>query len=482
MAETLKEKTAKGLFWGGVSNGVQQVLNLVFGIFLARMLSQSDYGMVGMLTIFSAVAGSLQEGGFISALNRKKEVTHKDYNAVFWFSISVGLLLYLVLFFCAPLISYFYGIPELTPLARFIFIGLFISSINIVPMAIMYRNMMVKESAICSFVTLIVSGGLGVILAANGFAYWGIAIQTVVHVLMALLTRLCFVKWRPTLIIDFSPIKEMIGFSSKLIVTNIFNTINGNIFPLILGKLYTPREVGNYSQANKWNNMGSALVGSMVGGIAQPVFAKTDGDIRRPKRVFRKLLRFTAFVSFPAMFGLALVAKEFIVILLTEKWLESALMMQMLCIAGAFAPISGLFSNLIIVRGHSTIYMWCTILFCISQLAAALLASPYGINTMIIVYVIINICWIFVWHHYAHREINLKLYEVIKDISPYLLLSTTFVVTAILLTKDITNLYLSFIIKVLTVSILYALSLWFLKSTIFKEFILFILKRQIKEE
>jgi O-antigen/teichoic acid export membrane protein len=482
MAETLKEKTAKGLFWGGVSNGVQQVLNLVFGIFLARMLSQSDYGMVGMLTIFSAVAGSLQEGGFISALNRKKNVTHKDYNAVFWFNISVGFLLYLILFFCAPLIARFYGIPELTPLARFIFIGLFISSLGIVPSAIMYRNLMVKESAICSFVTLIVSGSLGVMLAANGFAYWGIAIQTVVHVFMSLLLRLYFVKWHPSLKIDFSPIKEMIGFSCKLIATNIFNTINGNIFPIILGKLYSAREVGNYTQANKWNNMGSTLVGSMVGSVAQPVFAKVDDDVMRQKRVFRKLLRFTAFVSFPAMFGLALVAKEFIVILLTEKWLESALMMQMLCVAGAFAPVSSLFSNLIVARGHSTTFMWCTISLCLAQLAAAFLSVPYGIDTMIMVYVAINICWILVWHHYAHKEISLNLFEVIKDISPYLLLATAFVCLAVFLTKDIANLYLSFIVKVLTVSILYALSLWLLKSAIFKEFILFVTKRHINEE
>ena len=481
MAETLKEKTAKGLFWGGLSNGVQQVLNMIIGIFLARLLSQSDYGMVGMLAVFSALAGSLQEGGFISALNRKKDVSQKDYNAVFWTNVLVGLLIYIILFLSAPLIAKFYGIPELTALARFIFIGLFISTLGIVPGAIMYRNMMVKQQAICSFITLIISGTLAIVLAYHGFAYWGIAIQTVVYTTLVQLMRFYFTGWRPTLTVDFSPVKEMIGFSSKLIITNIFNTINGNIFPILLGKLYTPKEVGNYTQASKWNNMGSALVGSMVGGIAQPVFAKTDGDTDRQKRVFRKLLRFTAFVSFPAMFGLALVAKEFIVILLTEKWLESALMMQMLCIAGAFAPISGLFSNLIITRGHSTTYMWCTIALCLSQLAAAVLSVPYGINTMIIVYVAINICWILVWHHYAHHEIRLRIHEVIKDIAPYLLLSTAFVVVAILLTKDIANLYLSFIIKVLTVSILYALSLWILKSTIFKEFILFISKRKIND-
>ena len=481
MAETLKEKTAKGLFWGGLSNGVQQVLNMIIGIFLARLLSQSEYGMVGMLAVFSALAGSLQEGGFISALNRKKDVSQKDYNAVFWTNVLVGLLIYIILFLSAPLIAKFYGIPELTALARFIFIGLFISTLGIVPGAIMYRNMMVKQQAICSFITLIISGTLAIVLAYHGFAYWGIAIQTVVYTTLVQLMRFYFTGWRPTLTVDFSPVKEMIGFSSKLIITNIFNTINGNIFPILLGKLYTPKEVGNYTQASKWNNMGSALVGSMVGGIAQPVFAKTDGDTDRQKRVFRKLLRFTAFVSFPAMFGLALVAKEFIVILLTEKWLESALMMQMLCIAGAFAPISGLFSNLIITRGHSTTYMWCTIALCLSQLAAAVLSVPYGINTMIIVYVAINICWILVWHHYAHHEIRLRIHEVIKDIAPYLLLSTAFVVVAILLTKDIANLYLSFIIKVLTVSILYALSLWILKSTIFKEFILFISKRKIND-
>ena len=481
MAESLKEKTAKGLFWGGVSNGVQQVLNLVFGVFLARMLSQSDYGMVGMLAIFSAIAGALQEGGFISALNRKKEVSHKDYNAVFWTNVLMSLLLYVILFFCAPLIAWFYGITELTALSRFIFLAFFISSFSIVPGAILYRNMRVREAAITTFTAQILSGVVALIMAANGFAYWGIATQTVVYVSVVVVMRFYFTGWWPTLPVDFSPVKNMIGFSSKLIITSIFNTINGNIFPILLGKLYSAREVGNYTQANKWNNMGSTLVGSMVGGIAQPVFAKVDDDANRQKRVFRKLLRFTAFVSFPAMFGLALVAKEFIVILLTEKWLESALMMQMLCVAGAFAPISALFSNLIIARGHSNTYMWCTIVLCLVQLAAAFLLSPYGIHSMIMVYVAINIFWIPVWHHYAHREINLRFYDVVKDISPYLILSTVFIAVAWLATSSISNLYLSFTIKVVIVGMLYCLSLWLLHSTIFKEFIQFVTKHEISE-
>jgi O-antigen/teichoic acid export membrane protein len=480
MAESLKEKTAKGLFWGGVSNGIQQVLNLVFGIFLARLLSQSDYGMVGMLTVFSALAGSLQEGGFTSALIRKKEVSHKDYNAVFWTIFCLGATLYAVLFFCAPFIARFYGIPELKPLARFIFIGLFISGIGIVPNAIVYRNMMMKQQAITTFTALGISGIVGIVLAANGFAYWGIAIQTVLFTAIVQSMKFYYTRWHPTLPVDFSPIKEMIGFSSKLIITNIFNVINGNIFPLLLGKLYSPHEVGNYTQANKWNNMGCSFVTSMVGSVSQPVFSKTDGDPVRQKRVFRKFLRFTAFISFPAMFGLALVAKEFITILLTEKWLESAQMMQLLCIGGAFAPISGIFSSLIITRGHSATYMWCSIALCLVQLAAAFVAAPYGIHTMITLNVAISIGWILVWHHFAFGEVNIHLWEVAKDTAPYFFLSAILISTAYWLTKSVENLYLALVLKILIVAIPYSLSLWMLNSTIFKEAFNFLIKRKPK--
>ena len=474
MAETLKEKTAKGLFWGGLSNGVQQVIGLIVGVFLARMLTQSDYGMVGMLTVFSSLASALQEGGFISALNRKKDVTDNDYNAVFWTSSLVSLFFYLVLFFCAPLIADFYGIPELKSLARYVFIGFFITSLGIAPKAYLFRNMMVRENAVISISCMLLSGIVGLTMAAYGFAYWGIATQTIVWVSTITILSFYFSKWRPSFRIDFSPIKEIIGYSSKLIITSVFNVININIFPVILGKIYTPHEVGNFTQAKKWNDMGITFLGGMFSGILQPIFAKTEDDTERQKRVFRKLLRFTAFIGFPAMFGLALVSKEFIVILLTEKWLESAQMMQMLCIAGAFGLISGLFCNLIITRGHSTTYMWCTIISCVIQLAAAIIMAPFGINRMIQVHVAINISWLFVWYYYSHREINLKLNEVIKDISPYLLLSVTYIAIAYLLTKGITNLYLKFILKVLIAGIPYILSLWLLKSTIFKEFVLFI--------
>lgn len=477
--ETLKEKTAKGLFWGGLSNGAQQVLNLVFGIFLARLLSQEDYGLVGMLTIFSLIASSLQEGGFISALNRKKEVTQRDYNAVFWTCSLFSLAIYLTLFFCAPLIAAFYDEPRLVPLSRYIFLGFFITSLGIAPRAVLFRNMKVKEQSIVSFFSLLLSGVVGVSMAALGFAYWGIATQTLVYVTLFTAMTFVYAHWHPTLPVDFHPIREMIGFSSKLIVTNIVIIINTNVFSVILGRLYSPRVVGNYTQANKWNYMGWSLINNMLQGIAQPVFAKTDQEKERQKNIFRKLLRFTAFVSFPLMLGLALVAKEFIVILLGEKWLESAVLLQWLCVMGAFYPISNLFSNLLVARGHSGIYMWCHIALCLVQLAAVIFSAPYGIVRMIQVYVALTVLWILVWHWFAHREISLRLWEVVCDISPYFVISAVLIYGAHLLTADISNLYLGFCAKVLFVAVGYCLTLWLLRSTIFRESIEFFRKRQL---
>lgn len=477
--ESLKEKTAKGLFWGGLSNGAQQLLNLVFGIFLARLLSTEDYGLVGMLTIFSLIASSLQEGGFISALNRKKEVSQRDYNAVFWTCSLFSLAIYLTLFLCAPLIAAFYDEPRLVPLSRYIFLGFFITSLGIAPRAVLFRNMKVKEQSIVSFFSLLLSGIVGVSMAAMGLAYWGIATQTLVYVTLFTGMTYYYARWHPTLSIDFSPIREMIGFSSKLIVTNIVIIINTNVFSVILGRLYSPHVVGNYTQANKWNYMGWSLINNMLQGIAQPVFAKTDQEKERQKNIFRKLLRFTAFVSFPLMFGLALVAREFIVILLGEKWLESALLLQWLCVMGAFYPISNLFSNLLIARGHSATYMWCHIALCIVQLAAVIFSAPYGIERMIQVYVALTVLWILVWHWFAHREINLRLWEVIRDISPYLLISIALIYGAHLLTSGIDSLYLSFLAKVLFVGLSYCLVLWLLRSTIFQESIAFFTKHQL---
>ncbi len=478
--ESLKQKTAKGLLWGGFSNGLQQLLGLAFGVILARKLSQEDYGLVGMLAIFSAVAACMQEGGFIAALNRKKEVSQRDYNAVFWMSILTSVCFYLLFFFTAPLISRFYGEPRLTALARYSFLSFLFVSFSIAPRAYIFRNMMVRQSSIIALVSMALSGVVGVVMAYQGYAYWGLATQNIVFTLSVSVLNYYFSGWRPTFRIDLRPAKELLGFSSKLIVTNIVTAANANILSVLLGRYYKASEVGDFTQANKWNTMGHSLITNMLYSIAQPVLAKTDDDRLRQKQVFRKLLRFTAFVSFPVMLCLALVSEEFIVILITEKWLASAHILRVLCLAGAVMPVSYLFSNLLITRGHSSTYMWCSLGLCAAQLLGVGLCVPYGIGRMVQVYALLNIGWVGVWFCFSHREIDLRLSEALRDVAPYVLLSVAIVCVVHWLTADIGNLYVCLTVKVLTVAVAYCAALWLLGSAIFREMIMFVTKRKIE--
>lgn len=478
MAESsLKEKTAKGLLWGGLSNGAQQLLNLFFGIFLARLLTPEDYGMVGMLSIFSLIAGSLQESGFTAALANKREVSHKDYNAVFWFSTGLSACLYLILFFCAPLIARFYQRPELTALARYSFLGFFVASLGIAHSAYLFRSLMVKQKALSVTIGLMASGTVGVTMAWLGFAYWGIATQSIVYVGVINLCYWCFSPWRPSLSFDLSPLKGMIAFSSKLLVTNIFNHINNNIFSVILGKFYSGQEVGYFTQANKWNYMGHSLISGTVNSVAQPVLSSLSNDRERQQRAFRKMLRFTAFLSFPSMLGLSLIAPELITITITDKWLSSAAILQILCIGGAFIPVVNLYSNLIISKGRSDVYLWNTVCLSMVQLGVMLLLYPYGIHTMVQVYVGINIGWLLVWHWFVWREIQLSLWLALKDVLPFAVIAAGVMAVTFYATSGIQNLYLLMAAKIVMAAVLYSAILWLSGSVTFRESLRYIIKR-----
>ena len=479
MGDGLKEKTAKGLFWGGLSNGVQQLLNLIFGIFLARLLTPADYGMVGMLAIFSLIAATLQESGFTAALANKKEVSHRDYNAVFWFSVLTGCTLYLLLFFASPLIAAFYEIPELTALARYSFLGFLISSFGVAQNAYLFRNLMVKQKSISLIVALLVSGCVGVTMAYFGFAYWGIATQSIVYIATINLCYLYFSPWRPTFNIDFSPIRNMFVFSSKLLLTNIFKHLNDHILTIILGKYYSDKDAGYFSQAHKWNYMGHSLISGMVNGVAQPVLVSTGDERERLQRVFRKMLRFTAFIAFPAMWGLALIVPELIPIAITDKWLPCVPILQILCIGGAFIPIITLYTNMIISRGRSDIYMFGTIAIGLIQMLVMWLLHPYGMQRMVVVYVILNSCWLLVWHYFVWCEIKLSLLSALKDLLPFAVITAMVLFATYHLTACIANAYLLMLSKIAVAALLYMGIMWLSGAKIFKESIQFLFKRKV---
>lgn len=483
MAEQLKDKTAKGLLWGFLNNSTMQVLNAVFGIVLARLLSQDDYGLIGMLTIFTSIAASLQDSGFVSALTNKKDATHRDYNSVFWFNIGMSSCLYALFFLTAPMLALFYHEPLITPLFRYYSLAFLAASFSIVPRAMLFKQLRQKELAIISVISLIISGTVGVTMAFMGMAYWGIATQGIMFTLSVSVLSWAFSGWRPSRQVSFQPIREMLGFSSKMLITNIFNQINQNIFSLVLGRYYTKSEVGHFNQANKWNMMGASTITGMVQGVAQPTFVQVGDDRERLCRAFSKMLRFTCFVAFPAMFGLALIAPEFIVILITEKWLPSARLMQMLCIAGAFMPIATLYFNIIISRGRSDVYMWNVIaqgsVILLTILAINKLGS--GIETMVWAYVAITIMWIAVWNYFVWREIGFSIMQTLRDITPFLVVAALSMVVACFVTQQIANIYLLLIAKVIVAAALYLGTMWLMGAKIMRECIGYLLKRSYKK-
>lgn len=423
MQSSLKEKTAKGLLWGAVNNGAQQVLVLVFGIVLARLLSPEEYGMVGLLTLFTLVGNALQESGFRAALVNLKQIRHEDYNAVFWCSLCIGCTAYAVLFGCAPLIARFYGEPALTPLARYCFLAIPIASLGTAQGAWLYRNLQVKQQAFSGIIAHVVSGCTGILLALNGFSYWGIATQSLTYLVVVTLCTWHYSPWRPTLRIDFSPIRPLFAFSSKLLITNIANQLNNNLLSVLLGKFFSTQTVGNYNQANKWNGTGHQFVTGMLNSVAQPVLATVREDRERASQVFRKILRFTAFLAFPALFGLSTITRELILLTVGGKWADSIPMLQILCLGGAFVPLTTLFSTLIISQGKSDLYMRNILLQVLIQLGVvlAVIASGQSIYTIIAFYVCINVGWLFVWQHFARRFIHLSLRTLCQDLLPFLL-------------------------------------------------------------
>ena len=477
--QTLKEKTAKGLFWAALNSGGMQVLNAVFGIVLARRLSQDDYGLVGMLAIFALTANCLQDSGFVTALTNRRTANQSDYNAVFWFNITVSFVLYIAGYLSAPLIAQFYDEPLLLNLSRYYFLSFFIASFSIVPRAILFRDIKQRELALMSFLSLTFSGMVGIFMVYRDMAYWGLATQTLVFNFSVSLLSWWLSGFRPTLQFSLQPIREMFSFSSKMLITNIFIQVNNNIFSLLLGKFYNKTAVGNYSQANKWNLMGAATITGMVQGVAQPTFVQVGEDKERLCQTFSKMLRFTCFVSFPAMLGLSLIAPQFITLLLGEKWLPSALLMQILCVGGAFLPLATLYFNMIISRGKSNIYMWNIIAQGLTLLCTILCVKMLGGNVreMVISWAAINILWIAVWHCFVWREIRFTPRQALRDVMPFLLIAACAMLVTYFITQNIQSLYTLLFMRLLLAPALYLSALWLLGANILRECLGYLVKK-----
>lgn len=453
---TLKEKTAQGLLWGGLNSGIQQLVGLAFGIVLGRLLSPSDYGMMAMISIFSLVATALQDSGFRTALTNIEHPKHEDYNSVFWFNIIMASSLYVILFLAAPLIGEYYHTPRVVPLCRYAFLSIVIASFGTAQSAYLFKHLRAKQQAEAGALAVILSSLTGVGMAFAGMAYWSLATQGLVYVGINTLLQWHFSPWRPSIHgITFAPVRRMFRFSCKILATTIMTHVNNNVLNILLGHYFTPRDTGNYNQAYQWNTKCYSLVQSMVAQVAQPVLVSLNGEEGRQKDVFRKMMRFTAFITFPLLFGFGLVAKEFIVTAIGEKWLASAQLIQILCLSGATMPLSTLFSNMIISKGRSGTFFWCTFTLGLVQIATMIMIWPMGIRTMVIAYTLLNTSWLLVWLFFVRRLIGYGYWMFFCDVMPFALAAAGVMGVAYVATMPLSNLIALLISRFIIAVVLY---------------------------
>lgn len=478
---SLKQKTAQGLIWGGFSNGVVQLLQAVFGVWILNIITPEDSGKVAALVIFSNIASVLQESGFTAALANKREPTHEEYNAVFWFNVIVGITLYIILFFAAPFIADFYHEPVLCPLGRFAFLSFVFSCFGTAQRAYLFGHLMVKQTSIMQMASIIISGIAAVCMAYAGWAYWGLAAQSLVYVACITFFAWYFSPWRPTLHIDLGPAWKMFGFSSKLLVNSLAFQFNNNAFGVLLNRFFPGGHIaGIYDNARKWDDRAISTIGGMVQGVAQPVLRDAAGGESRLIPAFRKMLRFTCFVSFPCLLGLALIAEDFIVLLVGEKWHASANMLSLLCIYGAFSPVVTLYSNLVISRGRSTINMVIGLVNCALVWGGIIVLHALGHNltSMVIFYVSLNIAWLFIWQACTRRLIGLRWWHAFKDIAPFFVFSLGVMTLTWWLTSELNISWTRMFLRIVIVIILYIGSLWLARAQILRESIDYIFHRK----
>ena len=489
--ESLKDKTARGLFWGGMNNGVQQLLGLAFGIILGRLLDPSDYGMTAMLAVFSVIANELQSSGFKTGLINLREPRHEDYNAVFWFNVVAGALIYAVLFLAAPLIARFYGNPALIPLSRYVFLGFVFSSFGMAQSAYLTKQMQIKQIAKCGMTATLTSSLVSVAMAAMGFGYWALATQYLMYIAVNTLLLWCFSAWRPTLsplTSHLSPLKRLFPFSFRIMLSAIFTQLNANIMNLLLGRFYGEANTGHYNQAYQWSSKCFLLVGNMLKQVDQTVLVGLREERERQLAVLRKMVRFTAFISFPLLFGLAIVSHEFIMLAIGEKWAFAASLLPLLCLCGAFMPLSTLLTDSVISQHRSDIYLWSTIALGVLQIALMVGLWQQGIMVMVVAYTLLNIAWMFVWHFFVRRLMGYRLTDFLKDILPFALaaafvmgltwlITYQFTVYSLRFTDDYLRLWILLISRVVMAMLLYYGLMRIAGAVILKEVIAFIKKK-----
>lgn len=357
MEQNTKRDLLKGVFWNGLEKVLTKGSSFVIGIILARLLAPSDYGLMGMLTIFVMLSNVIIEGGFAKALIQKKDCDNADYSTAFISNVGVSLLIYVILFFSAPLVANFYDEPKLVALLRILAINFVLGALNIVQRAKLMADVDFKSLAQINVASTLIGGALGIFMAYNGFGVWALVGQTIGATLVMVVLFPFYSKWKPTLLFNLASFKRLFGFGSKLMLTGFVSVIVNNITTICIGKQYKSSQLGYYTRASQFSEVIAYTINDILGTVTFPVLSKLQDDTDQMVNVYRRSLYFTALTVFPLMVLVSLLARPLVIILLTEKWLPAVFLLQVLCLARMFTPLSAINMNLLNAIGRSDLFM-----------------------------------------------------------------------------------------------------------------------------
>ena len=464
--QSLKDKTAKGLLWSSVERFSVQGVQFLVMLVIARLLDPKDFGLVGMLAIFLAVAQSLIDSGFSQALIRKQDRTEVDNSTVFYFNIVVSAVLYLILYAIAPWVSDFYNEPQLCSLMRVLCLIVIVNSFAVVQRAIYTASINFKTQAKASFIAALASGLVGVWMAYNGYGVWTLVWQQLLNAGINTLLLWIYSNWYPRWVYSWKSFRELFAFGSKLLASGLLDTLYTNIYLLVIGKLFNAASLGYYTQADRFTKLPSSNITGILQRVTYPVLCSIQDDDERLREDYRKLLRLSAFIIFPMMCLLAGVAYPLVELLIGEKWRFAATLIIPLSFTMMWWPIHAINLNLLQVKGRSDLFLRLEIIKKIIGVTVLVLSIPFGLLFMCYAGIATSIICLVINTYYTGKLIQVGFIMQMKDFSGTLIVSMAIFVVAYFLSFVSDNIIIQLLLALLISAVLFVTTVYLLK---FKE-------------
>lgn len=464
--ESLKNKTVKGVVWSSVERFSVQGVQFLVMLVIARLLDPKDFGLVGMLAIFLAVAQSLIDSGFSQALIRKQDRTEVDNSTVFYFNIVVSAVLYLILYAIAPWVSDFYNEPQLCSLMRVLCLIVIVNSFAVVQRAIYTASINFKTQAKASFIAALASGLVGVWMAYNGYGVWTLVWQQLLNAGINTLLLWIYSNWYPRWVYSWKSFRELFAFGSKLLASGLLDTLYTNIYLLVIGKIFNAASLGYYTQADRFTKLPSSNITGILQRVTYPVLCSIQDDDERLREDYRKLLRLSAFIIFPMMCLLAGVAYPLVELLIGEKWRFAATLIIPLSFTMMWWPIHAINLNLLQVKGRSDLFLRLEIIKKIIGVTVLVLSIPFGLLFMCYAGIGTSLICLIINTYYTGKLIQVGFLMQMKDLMGTLVLSLIVFVIVYNIALIVGNLATQLFIGLLMGSLFYLSTAYLLK---FKE-------------